>query len=327
MWHRSVCLALVVSLSAPCAIAAVPGLPPLPPLPVLLKKAKASVGSKSKAVAEAARPAVHDEYEFSKPVGQVEEQVAPVAQAPSSPPLTPPLPAPLPLAESAALAAAPASAEPQVSKNEPSPVSVAKPREALEPTPVVSLPKAVPAVDSISSAATPLLEPVKPALAAVEPLVAPPTVEPGASAAALKASGQGATASSLIQAEGYYLPLSCVEFDNSADSVEYQVKKGGLIERKAAPPEKKLATFAVSPGESLRATLKRWAAPDYAFLWEASPEVDFTFRTAAQFGKDRTTAVKTLMDAVRGTVSLQLSIYNKNNVWVVRGEIPDTLCP
>lgn len=325
MWHRSVCLALVVSLSAPCAIAAVPGLPLLPSLPALLKKAKSPVGPKGqKAVTPASRPVVSDEYEISKPVRQPEEQTLSIAPAP----ITAQLYGARPASEDTALVAAPSPAGLQASKEPSAATATALMGPPEEKAAVVSTPKTALGTDSSSSSEEkPLAEPVKPVVVATEPLVAPPAVAPAMSSGAPKASRLLAPASSITQEDGYYLPLSCVEFDNSADSVEYQVKKGGVIERKAVPPEKKLTTFAVSPGESLRATLKRWAAPDYAFLWEASPEVDFTFRTAAQFGKDRTTAVKALIEAVRGTVNLQLSVYNKNSVWVVRGEIPDSLCP
>ena len=328
MRHRSVCLALLIALSAPCAIAAIPGLPPLPSLPVLLKKAKAPNGASkvNKAAPLATSHTAGEEYEISKPLGLAEEPALPVAQAPAAPPLPSAPPLSLPLAGDTPVKDTPPAA-PLVSKGEPASAEPSKPRETPEENAAVaSSPKVEPAAKGgPSPEAPPLVEPAKPESAA-EPLVVSPPA-PVATPAAQTTVSPPVAPSSLVTGEGYYLPLSCVEFDNSADSVEYKVKKGGVIERKAAPLEKKLATFAVSPGETLRATLKRWAAPDYAFLWEAAPDVDFTFRTAAQFGKDRTTAVKALMDAVQGTVGLQLNVYNKNNVWVVRGEIPESLCP
>lgn len=328
MWHRSICLALVVSLSTPCAIAGVPGLPPLPSLPVLLKKAKAPSGASkvNRVATPALSHAAGDEYEVSKPLDLAQEPTLTVASASAAQPL-PSAPSPSqPLTGGTPITATP-SAESPVSTAEPVSASPSTLRGTTkENTSVVSSPiVGLAAKVAAPTMAPPLVEPVKPEPAA-EPPVAPPPVPVEAPAATPRVS-RPVGPSSLVQGEGYYLPLTCVEFDNSADSVEYQVKKGGVIERKATPLEKKLATFAVSPGETLRTTLKRWAAPDYAFLWEAAPEVDFTFRTAAQFGKDRASAVKALMDAVQGTVGLQLSIYNKNNVWVIRGEIPESLCP
>lgn len=133
-------------------------------------------------------------------------------------------------------------------------------------------------------------------------------------------------AGAISHSDSYYLPLTCVVYDDHFEGHEYEVQKGGVIERKVRQPEGRLTVFAVKTGDSLRETLKRWAAPDQVFLWEADADTDFEFQAPANFGKDRQAAVSLLMNAVRSTMNLQLRIYSKNNVWALSGSIPASLC-
>lgn len=126
-----------------------------------------------------------------------------------------------------------------------------------------------------------------------------------------------------------YLPMECAKFEPTAETVEveYQVRKGGAVERKVTErPARLLTEFEIKAGDSLRKTLSAWAVPGHMVFWEATPkDADFVFKAPAHFGKDRQAALTRLMGLVSRVAPLTLNLF-ENNVSAVRGSIPAALC-
>lgn len=124
-----------------------------------------------------------------------------------------------------------------------------------------------------------------------------------------------------------YLPVTCIGYTEPEDAVEYEVKKGGAIARKAAPePRAALKEFIIKPGDTLRAVLTRWAAPEYTLLWEAEATADFELGAPADFGKNKLQAVNGLIAALQEKTGLSMKIYTKNKIWTVTGDAPANGC-
>lgn len=166
--------------------------------------------------------------------------------------------------------------------------------------------------------------PVAPAVAAVEK-VEPTQGSPSAIPVVAVPETKRAIAVAVV--DELYLPVTCVAYTEPGDAVEYEVKKGGAIARKATPePRAALKEFAVKPGDTLRAVLTRWAVPEYTLLWEADASVDFELGAPADFGKNKLQAVSALIAAIQEKTGLSMKIYTKNKIWMVTGEVPANGC-
>lgn len=126
-----------------------------------------------------------------------------------------------------------------------------------------------------------------------------------------------------------YLPMDCAAYEPSPETVEveYQIRRGGAIERKVTERPARIVTdFEIKPGDSLRKTLSAWAPPGHLVFWEATPKgADLVFNAPAHFGKDRQAAIQRLMATVTQVTGLTLTVF-ENNVSAVRGSIPSTVC-